>query len=518
MDNLEFVQGLYNGKYCYSDSMTEEQIALLRIPSGVEDIIRRMVAENRIIFLTGNPGDGKTYLIKAIMEHLHDVFIETDMNRVRDEKIGSLMNDIISCYEQNKPCIIAANEFPFHKLVNHFRVRAPKLYKEIMEVKRNVLIYGKQTLELKRICIIDLNERNLLDKDRCIVKQILDKFTSLLQPYSGSNTILAHNVSALASNLVQQQLLNIFSYISMSGQHFVIRDVLGMVSHMLVSCTDPDHEGSGFYYDAIFDGSNELMSFALQFDPTLLSSPTWDEKLWNGEITDGWQFGCPIKWPHQITKETGTVEDAVIRFKSIKRKFFFENVFAKELMSLQPQDYSKCIDILVRIKQDPTGIKRRLIRSMNLLCLSSDEEGDGLRAWTTHSYDLSRMAGAAVSTRYVPADELELVGPVPVEWLKEMEFVPSFLVMRSVKRPDIKLEIDMELLRSLVMIENGYPAALLSSRFEQVITQFVQALCAAGIARDYYDGEIIIANRHEGTKKKLRVRGCKYYLGKEADY
>lgn len=188
MDNLEFVQGLYNGKYCYSDSMTEEQIALLRIPSGVEDIIRRMVAENRIIFLTGNPGDGKTYLIKAIMEHLHDVFIETDMNRVRDEKIDSLMNDIINCYEQNKPCIIAANEFPFHKLVNHFRVCAPRLYKEIMEVKRNVLIYGQQTLELKRICIIDLNERNLLDKDRCIVKQILDKFTSLLQPYSGSNT------------------------------------------------------------------------------------------------------------------------------------------------------------------------------------------------------------------------------------------------------------------------------------------------------------------------------------------
>lgn len=518
MDNLEFIQGLYNGKYCYSDSMSAEQVELLHVPSGVEDIIRRMVEEKRIVFLTGNPGDGKTYIIKTLEGQLTDVFFEPDLNRVKEENVGLLMDKILDCYEKNEPCVVAANEFPFHKLINHFKTRSPKFYKELLEIKKNILIYGNQTIELKSICIVDLNERNLLDKDRCVVKQVLDKFTNLLQPYSGSNAVLAHNVRALTDALVQQQLINIFSYISMSGYHFVIRDILGTISHMLVSCTDPDIEGHGYYYDAMFDGSNELMSFALQFDPVLLSAPTWDERLWNGEIIEGWKFDCPTSWPVQITKETGTVEDAVQLFKSIKRKFFFENIFAKELMVLQPKDYSRCIEILTRIQQDSRGIKKRLIRSMNKICLSSDEESEKLRAWTVHSYDLSRSAGAAVSTRYIPAEELELVNPTPVDWLQEMEFVPDFIVMRSVKKPELKLELNMELLRSLIMIENGYPVALLSTQYEQIITQFVQALCAAGVARDYYDGEVIIANRHEGTHKTIRIEGSRYHLGKEVDY
>ena len=74
---------------------------------------------------------------------------------------------------------------------------------------------------------------------------------------------------------------------------------------MLVSCTDPDQEGDGYYYNALFDGNNELMSFALQFDPILLSCPSWDEKLWNGEVKDGWQIDCPQKWPIDISKDIG---------------------------------------------------------------------------------------------------------------------------------------------------------------------------------------------------------------------
>ena len=91
----------------------------------------------------------------------------------------------------------------------------------------------------------------------------------------------------------------------------------------------------------------------------------------------------------------------------------------------------------MKIKQDAGGIKRRLIKSMNRLYLSSDDENGQLRASTVHSYDLSRTAGASVSTRYIPAEELELVVPTPASWLSEMEYVPSFIVMRSIKRTDV---------------------------------------------------------------------------------
>ena len=349
MDNLQFIQRLYKGKFCYSDSMTEEQIALLHISSGVERIILRMVADNRLVFLTGNPGDGKTYIIKALRDRLGDIYIETDLNMLTNDELDGVLERLNTCYTQGKACIIAANEFPFHKLISRCRKSFPQLYADILTAKKNVLAYGNQTIDLKRICIVDLNERNLLDKDRCIVKQVLDRFTELLQPYCGSNPVLAENVKALTTELVQQQTLHIFTLISMSGEHFVIRDILGALSYMLVSCISSDNYENAHYYDALFTGNNDLMAFASQFDPVLLSHPAWDEMLWNGDVTEGWQLDAPTRWPVELTKESDSVEDAVKLFKSIKRKFFFENAFAKELVALQPQYYSECIDTLSEI-------------------------------------------------------------------------------------------------------------------------------------------------------------------------
>lgn len=518
MDNLQFIQRLYNGKSCYSDSMTSEQIDLLHIQSGVEAIIIKMVLEKRIVFLTGNPGDGKTFIIKALHPDSNEVYIETDLNSISGLQLAEVMEKISYCYENNKPCIMAANEFPFYKLMNSFKAKYPKIYAELQGVKKNILVFGYPTIELKRICIVDLNERNLLDKDRCVVKGILDNFTTLLKPYCASNSVLKHNVKALTTPLVQQQLLDIFSYISLSGEHFVIRDILGTISYMMVSCTDTENEEEGFYYDAIFAGNNDLMKYASHFDPVLLSAPSWDEKLWNGEITDGWQLDCPAKWPIEVTSGKGSVEEATQLFKSIKRKFYFENIYSKELAELQPRDFKECINVLVQINKDPKKIKRMIISSMNKLFLSADEEKDKLRSWTSHSFDLSRTTPAAVSTRYIDCDSLELSYPSPAPWLKEMEFSPAYIVLRSIKHPEVRIDIDTDLLRSLIMIKNGYPAALLSSQYEQVVSQFVRALCSAGDARNYSDGEIILANRKEGTHKIMRINDNKYYFGEGEDF
>ena len=50
MSNLQFVKKLYNGKNCYSDHMTPEEIELLYLKSRVEDIVSEMISKNRIIF------------------------------------------------------------------------------------------------------------------------------------------------------------------------------------------------------------------------------------------------------------------------------------------------------------------------------------------------------------------------------------------------------------------------------------------------------------------------------------
>ena len=65
MSKLDFIKKLYNGKNCYSDHMNEDELGFLHIPSGVEQLVSDMLDKHKLVFLTGNPGDGKTYIIKA---------------------------------------------------------------------------------------------------------------------------------------------------------------------------------------------------------------------------------------------------------------------------------------------------------------------------------------------------------------------------------------------------------------------------------------------------------------------
>lgn len=520
MDNLQFIQRLYNGKNCYSDSMSDEQIELLHIVSGVESIVTRMISENRIVFLTGNPGDGKTFIIRRQKKLLEDIYTVMDLNSVNlDSNEGDeLIEKLYQCYKGGRAAIIAANEFPFHRLTVKMSKCHLDMYEELIAIRNNILYVDYPRLELRRICIIDLNERNLLDKERNIVDNILVKFTNMLEPYKSTNITLGHNIVALSDENVKMQICKIFTNISMMGRHFVIRDILGTISYILVSCIDTDNEGTGYYYDALFDGNNEIMSYVTQFDPILLSCASIDEKIWNGEMREGWYFGQPSKWPYQITKDEGSIEEATTLFRSIKRKFFFENAYAKELINLQPLDFDECVDVLINIKQESRRIKRMLINSMNKIFLSTDAERDKLRVWTTHNYDLSRTVTAAVSTRYVDVDDLCLDYPEPVEWLKKMEYVPSKLILYYRGRPEIRLDIDTNFLQRLIMIKNGYPASLLSEQYEQSISHFLKTMEREGACKDYAGGEILVCNRKTGTYTKLYVEDSKYSLGSEADY
>lgn len=84
MSKLDFIKKLYNGKNCYSDHMNKDELGFLHISSGVEPLVSDMLDKHKLVFLTGNPGDGKTFIIKAIEPCIirNNVFVKTDFNEV----------------------------------------------------------------------------------------------------------------------------------------------------------------------------------------------------------------------------------------------------------------------------------------------------------------------------------------------------------------------------------------------------------------------------------------------------
>lgn len=513
MSKLEFIKKLYNGKNCYSDHMSEDELNLLHIASNVEGLIKDMLKKGKIIFLTGNPGDGKTFLIKAIASTAQEcnTYIEKDVNNITS--YDTIVADIISCYKEHRSAIIAVNEYPFIQLCNRIKHAAPDIHKEILFAKKEAITYNISHALTGRVVLVDLNERNLLDVDRGLLKELIDKFLALISEDTEHNEHLEYNVRALSIPEIKNQMLSLMQLAAFECEHFAIRDILGAFSFIFTACLMEDYSGQK-YYSSIFNGLNPLLRAVQQFDPIFLSSPNLDEQLWNGELTEGWLVEPPKKWPNSIEFEDD-VEAAVDCFKEIKRRYYFENIHGHELFHLQPDEIKKCAEVFIGFDAQKKRIKERFIRAINKLFLPSSDDKKQLRIWTTHRYDISIPASVAVSSKSVDASDLDIHMPRLADWLMGMEFVPNHIILTPKGKDEPKLRLDTDFIRTLDAVENGYPVNLIAPHYEQTAAMFLQRLDDEGHAGDNDEGEIIIASRRKNQKLIVYVQDGKYGFEEE---
>lgn len=179
MSKLDFIKKLYNGKNCYSDHMNKDELGFLHISSGVEPLVSDMLDKHKLVFLTGNPGDGKTFIIKAIEPCIirNNVFVKTDFNEVTN--YADAARNIVDLYVEKKPAVFAINEYPFLRLCKEIKRINPDIYNEIMRAKKSAITY-ELSEPIRHIAVVDLNERNLLTKDNQLLDTLLTKMTDLL--------------------------------------------------------------------------------------------------------------------------------------------------------------------------------------------------------------------------------------------------------------------------------------------------------------------------------------------------
>lgn len=510
MTKIEFVKKLYNGKNCYSDHMDESELQLLHIASNAESIIIDMLSHNRIVFLTGNPGDGKTFIIKTISSEVDEskLYIQTDLNNVKN--YSEVVDDIIALYQESKGAIIAVNEYPFMQLCKQIRKSSREIYDEIQKAKKGTIVYGASQPLTSRIAVMNLNERNLLGADYDLLTGLIDKFIDLLKADAGYNAALQYNLAALSNDFVKNQLLSLFQLAAAECEHFAIRDILGAFSFIFTACTMDDFENCR-YYSAVFEGTNDLLASVQQFDPVYLSCPSLDEALWNGEIEKGWIFGAPDKYP----KDFEDVDEALGVFRELKRRYYFENKNGKDLFALQPDEITKCTEIFTTFEAQKKKTKESIIRSINKLFLPSSDDKKQLHIWTTHRYDMSQDAAVAVSSKSVDASELEILMPRPVDWLKGLEYVPDHIIMKPKSADAPVLTLNVDFLRTLNAIEYGYPIGLLAPQYEQAAAMFLQQLDDRGFSEPNDDGEIVIASRTRSYRKVIHIQNSKYDFEEE---
>ena len=504
MEHLEFVKKLYNGKNCYSDFMTEEQLNILRIESHVDELIEKFISIKKMIFLTGNPGDGKTYIIRSHNKSIQDnkVYVNTDINSLNHDKLSEFADKLIEIYhDQDSSCLIAANEYPFLQLQKILKSKCIELHDELNDCKRHNIVFGNdKTYTCKRCAVIDLNERNLLytqqDADLDLSKLFNKTIEYLNSEKITGYQVLKSNIKHLSEISVQSKIINLLNYVAFSGNHYVVRDILGFTSYLFVSSII--NEDDKMYYDAIFEceSDNTILTEIKKFDPILVTNPSLDEQLWNGEVLKGWNFGKPSKYPY----ECEDTEEALVLFKSIKRRYYFENNNATA-DSFIDEIYRSIISMFKH--PDKNENIEKIILAMNCMYLCNETEQNNLLIWTTNRYDISIDYRAAVCTKQIYKDKFELLAPDRDRWLENYEFVPSYLLFRMKKHHEINLRLDINFLTILLKISHGYPVNLVDSHYEQLINGFMRKIentndCTTSDA-------IIIANRRNNDKLKMKI-------------
>lgn len=513
MNALEYIKKLYNGKNCYSDHMGEKELNLLHIESNVEKMIKDYLMQKKVVFVTGNPGDGKTFLIKSIVNS-PDVYTETDLNKVGN--YSEVATKIIECLGVSRPAIVAANEYPFMLLLKEIRQKDSRLYEEIVNVRDSAIVYSNSVAQLERVVVIDLNNRNLLDKDRQLPEMIITKMCDLLREEENLSQTLQYNIRALDDPFVRGQVIKLFNLVTLGNEHYAMRDIMGAFAYMLTACEFKETQNMP-YYMALFSGANNLLQAIHKFDPVNLTIPSLDERIWNGEIKDQWIFKVPEVFPGDEQYNDDS-ESAIELFIALKRKYYFENLGGADLYDLQPSDILQ-YDLFNVFESKRRQIKETIIRSINKLTVPSDIIRNQLQIWVTHHFNRSLDTDVWISSSFVDARDLELYMPRPATWLSGMEFIPNHLILKY--RRDEKTEecpslfLDMDFLRVLESVDKGYPVSLLPPQYIQSINTFLQQLANNNLSEEYGDGEIKVASHTSNYARTIMIINDKYSFSEE---
>ncbi len=446
----EIARTLYKSITSCSDHHTDRVIEQIHIPTPVDDAIVLGANENKVVIVTGNPGDGKTHLIRRVRDQfpkgLRQDAVKTDANELED---ADIVEAIGSALEKRRGLILAINEGILLEICEKHRERLPWAADLADRILRP-FIYGEDTAPGRsKIVLLDLNLRNCLGPT--VARAALTKLLDMVEDDKDSSSSMAENTKRLRHPAVQERVLHLLGSIGQTGFHATMRELLGFLSYLIAGGVEAEQESPHYAQNAFGLGQGALFDRVRELDPIRMPMPFLDDALWNCTDTPAdWEVTDPGEYRQPNDRDA---------FICRKRRALFEHRKGRDIIRLDQQAVEREFTKLKNSSHSPEQAAIHLINNF----FKPGATAESLILWTYHQYSV-RPIRHLVSRQAVRAQDLRVAVPrLPQALAKAFrDFQPDHVVLHHKDMsPAEGLVIDRRLVR---MLKEGDRSMGLGSR------------------------------------------------------
>lgn len=503
-EGLQFVRDFYRGSSGYADHIDSALLSKIHLETKLDKAIVDAVIAGKDIVLTGNPGDGKTHIIRMLKKKLEGLerpaIIELDASTRSNQELFSKWSE---ARKTTTPFVIAINAAVLYSLYQNYPDFEP--VKVAYAQMSNAVVFHGEAEPVDSLVVFDLSKREVLTRE--ILSQAIAKLTSPVH-YEECSSCPMHetcevhkNLRLLQNEVFQNRLFIIMERVSLQGYHTTLREMQSFIAYLIFgnrSCKKiTETTGNSEYAVAnlIYSGKGGLFkAIKGALDPIAISHPIWDEKILSNDISpETWAEGC-------LVPAESIAFDNEAMFQLRKRQFFFFNESGEELLNLLDDDV---VHFQSFLQQDDKKCIKELIRKLNAFFGAVKPSNSELQIWSGHRYD-NEPRKVLISLGSIKSSGFRIGHPALLASMKSgIDMAANYIRLERKDASSIFLKVDFDMYLLLTETERGVPVLFMESDLVKKVWRFIEQL--QSIEETDEDEDIHISLMDVQNKKKITV-------------
>ena len=528
-DRLAFWRKLARaGSNVVSEGLSDEEFGVLHLHTPLEDHLLERALAGAAIVLTGNAGDGKTHLARALERGLEGdaggfefAYDATAMMNA-DDGVAPIVERWRDVERVGKRMVLAINQYPLYMLRRALPEGLPEVGTELERQWRTRLTTDVADAEpaADALLLVDLSLRNPLARAFAglVLRKMLDDQAVRRHAESGADPDFSYNYERLGHRQVQDRLFALFDRLISAGHRTTVRELWVLMARLLFGSGDPDLPGApaGWYSERLFERDVRFqLTDALReiADPGEVSHLHVDRHLERPGSADagGWNVGdeTPDALPASALAAARDNPDRE-RFLALKRRFYFEHSNGGERVFELDDGADARFHTMLQTPEADAEHLGLLVEAVNRCYFPHRFEGmrDRLCLWVGHRLD-EQPTKSFVAGECIPQGRLSIHRPTPPPELRDaLEYGADHLLLKA-SGPQgtggadgTALRVDAVLFRTLSAVREGLPRHLINPGELNRLDAFVDRLRQLRPSRL---GEFLVYNAEQVVSSTVKV-------------